>query len=174
MFKTTVTYLDFNDKPHVEDLYFHMMVPEWVDLEFNTEFDGSLSDYIKEAMKSGDGQKIYTFFKMMVVNSYGRRSEDGSEFIKKPEFSEKFLNSPAWEQFFLWLTDDTNGHKNAEAYWNGILPEAMRDKVKELEEAQGVAEKKDLKDMSKEELLLLMQKKMQEQQQTAIAVGNSV
>jgi hypothetical protein len=159
VFKTTVTYHDFNDKPHTEDLYFHMMAPEWADLEFNPEFDGSLNDYIKDAMESGEGRKIYTFFKMMVVNSYGRRSEDGSEFIKNPEFSEKFLNSPAWEQFFLWLTDDP---KNSEQFWNGLFPEAMKEKVAELEAAQNAAGKRKLNELSREELMVLFEKKLQE------------
>ena len=157
MFKRTVTYHDFNNKPHVEDLYFHMMTPEWADLEFNPTFDGSLSTYIKSAMTSGEGEKVYTFFKMMVVNSYGRRSEDGAEFIKKPEFTERFLNSPAWEQFFLWLTDDP---KNAEQFWNGIFPEALKDKVEALEASQSGNKK--IQDMSKEELLALYQKRVQE------------
>lgn len=158
MFKHHVTYRDFNNKPHNEDLYFHMMAPELADLEFNTTFDGSLSTYIKDAMTSGEGLKIYTFFKMLVVNSYGRRSEDGADFIKRPEFTEKFLNSPAWEQFFLWLTDDPN---NAELYWNGIFPEALKNKVNELEAAR--TSSKRLQDMSKEELVELMQKRVAEQ-----------
>lgn len=157
MFTIQVAYDDFNGKKHTEQLYFHMMVPEWADLEFNPMFDGSLSDYIKEAMSSGENAKIYTFFKMMVVNSYGRRSEDGSRFNKKPEWTEEFLNSPAWEQFFLWLTDDT---KQAQKYWDGIFPEAMKDKVAELEKGDGKTAPKKLSELSKEELVELMQKQM--------------
>lgn len=158
MFKTTVTYKDFNDKVHVEDLYFHMMAPEFADLEFNTDFgDTKMSDYIREAMASGDGRKVYTFFKLMIVNSYGRRSEDGSEFIKREEFTEKFLNSRAYEEFFMWLVTDP---KNAEKFWNGILPERIAEQAAELEAAN--AGKKNLKDMSKEELLELMQKRLAE------------
>lgn len=155
MFKTTVQFKDFNDNNVTEDLYFHMLAPEFADLQFNPTTGGDLSKYIKEAMRSGDGQKIYTFFKLLVVNSYGRRSEDGSKFIKKAEFSEEFLNSRAWEQLFLWLTDDP---KNAESFWNGIFPEAMRDKVRELEEKQGAA-KKELRELTKEDLVKMLQEK---------------
>lgn len=155
MFTTSVTYVDFNDKPHNEKLYFHMMVPEYADLQFNPTFDGSLSDYIKEAMLSGEGQKIYTFFKMMVVNAYGRRSEDGANFRKNPQWTEDFLNSRAWEQFFLWLTDDP---KNAEAFWNGIFPEAMREKVESIEGEKSI-EKKKLTELTQAELVELLQKK---------------
>lgn len=150
MFKHTVEYRDFNDKKIVEDLYFHMMAPEFADLEFNPTFkeEGGMSDYIKQAMSSGEGQKVYTFFKLMIVNSYGRRSEDGSEFVKKPEFTEKFLNSRAYEEFFMWLVMNP---KNAETFFNSLIPEKL------LKEVEGVEQnsKKSIQDMSREELQAL-------------------
>lgn len=159
MFKTTVKYKDFNDKPHVEDLYFHMMAPEFADLQFNTSFDshGGMSDFIRHAMQAGDGQKIYTFFKLMIVNSYGRRSEDGSEFVKSPAFTEKFLNSRAYEEFFMWLITDP---QNAEKYWNGIIPEKLAEQAAQIQDAN--AGKKALTDMTREELVELMAQKLAE------------
>lgn len=157
MFTTTVTYNDFNDNPITEKLYFHMMAPEFVDLEFNPSFEGGLGTYVREAMKSGEGAKVYTFFKLLIVNSYGLRSEDGSEFVKKPEFTEKFLNSRAYEEFFMWLVEDP---KNAEQFWNGIMPAKLADKVATIEASQDGDTKKHIKDMSKEELLELMQKRI--------------
>lgn len=156
MFKKTVTYKNFNDVECTEDLYFHMMAPEFADLEFNPTFGGSLASYIKEAMLSGEGQKVYTFFKMMIVNSYGRRSEDGSKFLKRPEFTEEFLNSPAYEQFFLWLTIESPDGKNGEAFWNAIIPESLRGKDGELEKQLG--DKRALKDLSRAELEALLEK----------------
>lgn len=157
MFKHPVVYIDFNNKPHNEDLYFHMMVPEFADLEFNPTFEGSLSDYVREAMRSGEGQKIYTIFKLLVVNSYGRRSEDGSRFTKKAEWTEEFLNSPAWEQFFLWLTDKEDG-SNAQLFWDGIFPEALRDRAEKVLEQEKAAPKKSIAEMSREEILELLEK----------------
>lgn len=159
LFSHRVTYKDFNDKQHTEDIYFHMLAPEWADLEFNPDFGGSMSDYIRNAMRSGDGAKVYTFFKLMIVNSYGRRSEDGSKFSKKAEWTEDFLNSLAYEEFFMWLVENP---KNAEKFWHGIVPQRMIDKAQEIE---GRA-KKDLKDLSKEELLELMRAKLEEKAPT--------
>ena len=157
MFKTTVTYKDFNGNEHVEELHFHMMAPEFADLQFNPTFENGLGEYVREAMKSGDGQKVYTFFKLMMVNSYGRRSEDGSRFVKKPEFTEDFLNSNAYEEFFMWLIGDP---KNAEAFWNGIVPEKIVSRVEQLESQGTGDQKKRLQDMSKEELVAMMQAKV--------------
>lgn len=159
MFTIQVAYEDLNGKKHNEQLYFHMMVPEWADLEFNATFDGSMSDYVKDAMQSGEGAKIYTLFKMLVANSYGRRTEDGAFFQKDPKWTEEFLNRPGWEQFFLWLTDDP---KNAQKFWEGIFPAAMQEKVAELEKAQGKTKEKRLSELTKEELVELMQKQLAE------------
>lgn len=153
MFTTTVTYKDFNDNTKTEQLFFHMMAPEFADLQFSTAFDGDLGDYIRDAMSSGEGQKIYTFFKLMIVNAYGRRSEDGSEFVKRPEFTEKFLNSRAYEEFFMWLVMDP---KNAEKFWNGIVPERLLETVNDLEQKG----KKKISELSREELEKLFLEKM--------------
>lgn len=162
MFKHSVVYVDYNGVPHNEDLYFHMMVPEFVDLEYNPSFDTSLSDYIKQEMGSGENRKVYTVFKLLVVNSYGRRSADGANFSKKAEWTEEFLNSQAWEQFFLWLTEGTEG-KNGQIFFNEIFPQSMRDQIAEKEKAQAeatgnsvavqqAAPKKTMSQMSREEL----------------------
>ncbi len=150
MFKTTVTYKDFNNVTHTEELYFHMMAPEFADLQFDPTVDGDFGAYIRNALKSGEGKKIYTFFKLLIVSSYGRRSEDGSEFIKRPEFTEKFLNTRAYEEFFMWLILDPS---NAAQFWNGIMPEALADKVAEIEAKQsGEGKPKKIQDMTREEL----------------------
>lgn len=160
MFQYTVAYKDYNGVEHVEKLNFHIMSPEIADLEFNPIFEGSMAEYIRTAMASGEGQKVYTFFKMMIVNSYGRRSEDGSRFIKKAEYTEDFLNSPAYERFFEWLTLDSPDGKNAEQFWLGIMPERITKDSSEIEAEAAKAGKKKIADMSREELVELMQQRV--------------
>jgi uncharacterized protein with von Willebrand factor type A (vWA) domain len=166
MFQYTVTYKDFNDVEHVEKLHFHIMVPEIADLEFNPVFDGSMGDYVRQAMASGEGQKIYTFFKMLIVNSYGRRSEDGAKFLKREEFTEDFLNSPAYEKFFEWLTLDSPDGKNAEKFWAGIMPERIIKEADAVEKEAAAAGKKDITQMTREELVEAMQKRVSDKEIT--------
>lgn len=158
MFKHTVTYNDFNGVQHVEDLYFHIMVPEFADLQFNPNFDGDMAEYIKEAMRSDEAQKVYTFFKLMIVNSYGRRVENGAEFYKKSEWTERFLNSLAYEEFFIWLIVDPN---NGADFFNALVPPRMVEMIAAAEEKKPAEEKlKKPQDMTKEELLALMQQRL--------------
>lgn len=155
MFSKVVQYEDHNGNAREESLHFHIMAPEFVDLEFNPTFEGGLGNYVQEAMRSGDGQKVYTFFKLLIVNSYGRRSADGAEFDKDPAWTEKFLNSLAYESFFLWLVDDP---KNAETFFNGIMPKKLLEKAKEAQ----LESKKDPRSMSLEELQAAYQAKLLE------------
>lgn len=166
MFHHIATYTDFNGKKKTEDLYFNIMAPELADLEFNPMFEdeGGLADYLRKAMESDDRRKVYTFFKLLIVNSYGRRTEDGEYFLKKPEWTDKFLNSAAYEEFFMWLLD--NNTKNAQKFWTEIMPQKIIAKAEELDKS--LAGKKNITDLSREELLALIEKRDSESTNKAI------
>lgn len=152
MFKHTVKYSDFNGKTVVEDLYFHLSTPEMLDLQFNPMVDGDFDKFIKNGVSSREGRKLWTIFKLLIVNSYGRRSEDGSRFVKKEEFTEEFLNSPAFEKFFEWLLLDSPDGKHGKEFYNAIMPERIRGDLADLEKTAESEGKKKLSEMSHEEL----------------------
>lgn len=153
MFKRTVNYKDFNGKDHAEDLYFNISTPEMMDLQFNPEVGGDLGEFVKAGIKSGDGRRLWIIFKLLIVNSYGRRSEDGAEFRKRAEWTEDFINSRAFEAFFEWLLLDSTDGAHAKEFYNAIMPERIRDAV-ELEDST-TTNKKKLSEMSREELQAL-------------------
>lgn len=166
MFSKDVKYTDFNGKEQTEKLHFHMMVPEFADLEFNPTFQGAtLSEWVRDGMTSGNMVKIYTIFKLLIVNSYGRRSEDGATFMKREVWTDQFLNSMAYEEFFVWLVRDP---KNAEKFWKAIVPE----KINELIPDNAINGKKELHEMSHQELLELYKKKEEELSRKALESGN--
>ncbi len=100
--------------------------------------------------------KIYVLFKMLIVNSYGRRSQDGANFIKKEEWTEEFLNSPAYEALFMWLMTDPD---NATAFYDGILPQKVLDQLQEIESKKSTesGEKPKIDQLSREELVKMIQ-----------------
>ena len=166
MFSKDITFEDFNGVPRSERFYFNMMVPEIADLNFDARVGKDLSSFMKDTVKSNDGERIYTFFKLLVICSYGRRSEDGAAFRKKSEWTEDFLASKAWEQLFLWLSDPNQGDKNLGAFWTGIFPPELMARAEALEGINNTG--KPVEELSKEELLELMR-----QQQQKLAASTS-
>jgi hypothetical protein len=127
VFKKSVIYKDFQDEPqeHTEDLYFHLTVPEFTELQFDEKYagDGGFGEHLLTVFKRNNNAEIWVLFTTMIMKSYGRRTEDGIRFVKKAEFLEEFVNSPQHEAFLMWLLD--NPTENTALFWNGIVPEAM-------------------------------------------------
>jgi len=151
VFSKTITYKDWNGTARNETLYFYISTPEMLDLQFNPMVEGDMDAWVKESIASGDGRKLWIVFKLLVANSYGRRSADGSEFDKDPEWTEKFLNSRQWEAFFEWLLLDAPDGKNAIVFYNEIMPERLRGD-NELPAVTPDTTKKKLTELSHEEL----------------------
>lgn len=152
MFHFKATYKDFNGDEHTEDLYFHLTSPEMLDLQFNPQVDGDLDKFIESGIRSGEGRKLWIIFKLLIVNSYGRRSDDGARFVKKPEFTEEFINSPQFEKFFEWLLLDSPDGKHGKEFYNAIMPERLKGELSALEAEKGPDTRKRLDQMSREEL----------------------
>lgn len=158
MYKYQAKFQDFDGNQKFEDIYFHMMAPEIADLEFEYQTDSTngFMDFVKDSLNTGDGRKVYAFFKLMIVKSYGRRSpDDASRFEKRPEWTREFLSSLAYENFFMFLVEDP---ANANLFFNGIMPQTLLEKAQAIEAQQSTTEKKPIQDMSKEEIAALMQK----------------
>lgn len=157
MFQHTVEYFDFNGAKRTEALHFHISTPEMMDLQYNPMVDGDLDKFITEGIQSGDGRKLWTIFKLLIVNSYGRRSADGSRFVKNPEFTEEFLNSPAYEKFFEWVLLDSPDGKHGTEFYNGIMSERLKADAAKLTKGGEKDNRPSLDQLSQEDLLRLLE-----------------
>lgn len=162
MFQHDVVYKDHNGKQHTETLYFHLTSPEMLDLQFNPMVDDDLDKFISEGIRSGEGRKLWIIFKLLIANSYGRRTEDGARFLKKTEWTEEFINgSPQFEKFFEWLLLDSPDGKHGKEFYNAIMPERLRGDLAKLEGEAGSA-KPSLKNIPREDLERMFLEKMAE------------
>lgn len=125
MLKKTFTYEDFNGETKTEDFYFNISKVELMELE--TEYEGGFSAYIEEISKSEDSKSALEVFKKIVDLAIGKRSADGSKFIKNAEIKEDFKYSPAYDELFMEIMSDA---KKAAAFIEGILPADLRDQAK--------------------------------------------
>lgn len=130
MLKKTIKYTNpFTDEEVEEDFYFNISKAELVEMEMSTT--GGLSDYLKRIVASEDTRKIMAEFKKIILTAYGKRSDDGRNFIKNQTLRDEFESSEAYSAFFMELITD-NSEERMAAFVNGIIPKGLSEDVAAL------------------------------------------
>lgn len=99
MIAKKINYTDFNGNEVEEVLHFNLTKAELTMLELGKK--GGTSEYIKEAVESGDSAKLVELFRDMLLASYGIKSEDGKRFVKNSRIREEFESSAAFSVLFM-------------------------------------------------------------------------
>ena len=124
MLRYPITYTNFNGDKVTETFHFHLSRPEVVQLE--ASIDGGLSGTLKAIVDSEDIRKIIEYFKIIILTSYGEKSDDGRHFRKSPEMARDFEQSAAFDELYMTLAGNA---EKAAAFVQGILPK-MEDQDK--------------------------------------------
>lgn len=114
MIKKTVKYTDFEGVEVIEDCYFHVTKQEAVTMAAE-----GVQEKLTAIAESGDPKLIMTTFEDIILNAYGRKSQDGRGFIKNETIREEFKNSLAFEEIFTELILDAHA---ASAFISAIIP----------------------------------------------------
>lgn len=117
MFKETVAYTDYNGNEREEDFFFNLTKAELSEMELTKE--GGLSTYIEKIAKAQDTAALITFFKELLIKSYGEKSADGRRFIKTQDVVEAFTQTEAFSILFMKYAFDDEA---AAKFINGITP----------------------------------------------------
>ena len=117
MLKKTITYTDYNGNEQTETHYFDLNEVEATEMELSVE--GGMSKKLEAIAKSEDKAAMFKFFKDLVAQSYGIKSEDGRRFIKSEKITEEFTQTRAYVALMMELSRD--GEKLA-AFFNGVIP----------------------------------------------------
>lgn len=133
MLKKTIKYTDFDGNQREEDFYFNLSSAEITEMELSTE--GGLEKKISTIIAAQKGEEIVGLFKDLVVSSYGEKSPDGRLFVKSPELSKAFLETGAYDKFFMELVTNADA---AAAFVNGILPDDLVEQVEKIKPANPV------------------------------------
>lgn len=129
MIKQTIKYENYNAETVEEDLYFNLTRLEMMDMEMDE--NGAMSQRIDRMKKAKDARAAYYEVKEIVIKSFGIRSEDGKYFHKNEKIREDFLNSAAYDEFFMSLFGDT---QKVVDFVNGIVPaEAIKKAMADAE-----------------------------------------
>lgn len=130
MLKKSITFETFNGETVTEDHYFHLSKADLVELEVSHK--GGLSGWIDRIVSTQDGKALIDEFKKLILWSYGKKSDDGSRFVKTQELREEFQSSPAYEELFMELV--TNADAAAE-FVNGIVPKGLGKDVEKMKDS---------------------------------------
>lgn len=130
MFIKTITYTDYDGLERTEDFRFNLTQAELVDM--NVSMEGKMDQILDRIIKEKDIKQVMERFKELIKLSYGVKSDDGRRFVKNQEVLDAFLQTPAYDKFFMELATDTDA---AAAFVNGIMPS-----IPENDKAKKVAE----------------------------------
>jgi hypothetical protein len=118
MIKQDITFENFDGETVTETHYFHLSKSELLDMA--SEGDGGLASRLVNLGTNPDGGAVVRTFKDVIRASYGQRVDgSGSQFFKRPDLTEAFLGSLAFDQL---LTDLLTDVPAAISFINGLIP----------------------------------------------------
>lgn len=160
MLKKSITFEDYNGNQVTEDFFFNFSKAELIEMEMIEQ--GGLTKLLQKIIDEQDGSKIIEMFKRIILQSVGRKSEDGRRFIKSDEIRREFEQTDAYSTLFMELATDA---KAASDFMNGVIPASLAAEVEKATQSRPVQEvvlpEPPLETLSREELLALAQKHKQ-------------
>lgn len=120
MYKETIAFTDYNGIDRQEDFYFNLNESEVMKMELSVP--GGLTAMMQRIVQKIDGQQIIDTFEELIRRSYGEKSPDGREFVKSPELTKKFMETEAYNKFFMKICTDSQA---ATKFFNGIIPQKV-------------------------------------------------
>ena len=127
MYKKTITYKDYNGEERTEDFYFHLNQAELTKMQL--EIPGGLTGMIDRITQRKSGPDIMEVFNTLIEKSYGVKSPDGRKFVKSKEILDDFLQTEAYNAFFMEIVTSADA---AADFFNKIIPDmsAFEEKAK--------------------------------------------
>jgi len=129
MIKKTITYTDYDGLQRTEEFRFHLTEAEMFELEIATP--GGYTNLIKKIMDTKDTAGMVKLYKELILKTYGEKSPDGKRFMKSPEISKAFEETPAYNELFMELVQDA---KKFADFITGVMPDNLRQEVLKSQE----------------------------------------
>ena len=99
MYAKTITYTDYDGNQRTETFYFNLTKTELIKME--TSVDGGMAQLLKKIIDENDTKNIMKYFDIIIKNAYGVKSPDGRRFVKSKELVDEFMQTEAYDKFFL-------------------------------------------------------------------------
>lgn len=141
MIKKTIAFTNYLGEKETGDFYFNLSKGELVMMQMSAidQQTESFQDKVEKIGKRLQGKALMEMFQEIIELSYGVRSTDGKNFIKKAEHFEEFKSSDAYSELIVELCSSAEG---AAAFINGLIPANLRNEVnQEVSKAQTARER---------------------------------
>lgn len=113
----TIEYIDYDGKPQKDVCYFNMTKAEIAGMQ--VRMNGKFIDHLKDLASGNQVEELFGFFKEIILDSYGEKSEDGKRFYKTPEMRRDFEFSIAFSEL---ITELLQNPKDVAKFTRAILP----------------------------------------------------
>lgn len=117
MIKWPIEYTTYDGEKIKEDFYFHLNKAELTKMQFDV--NGAYSQYIERIQNERDLKALGEEYSKLILNSYGKKSDDGKIFRKSKELRDDFECSEAYSVLYMELLSDAD---KAAKFARGILP----------------------------------------------------
>ena len=122
MIKWPVTYTDYNGDVVNEDYYFNLNKAELIQMQFDA--NGTYAGFIQRIVDDRDYKSLGKEFRKIILDAYGKKSDDGRRFIKNQEMRDEFEQSEAYATIYYDLLSDED---KMTKFIQGILPADLRE-----------------------------------------------
>lgn len=119
-----IKWKDFDGNDREETFRFYLSKGELIDMQMS-EY-GGLDKLLQKIIDTKDQVKLWQYFRDIIINSYGEKSPDGRNFIKKDKDGRRlvddFLTTEAYGELMMKLISDA---KYAAEFVNDLIPEGL-------------------------------------------------
>lgn len=127
MFKTTITFENYEGEEITKTLYFRLTQAEIVNAEFNSP-DGSVLDMLRKMANEKNMKLIVPLVKRFMLMSYCERQEDGT-LLKNQEMRDRFESSDEFSELFMQLISDIDALSE---FINNIVPKSSQKDIETM------------------------------------------
>ena len=136
MLKEHLVYKDFEGNRRERDFYFNLTAQEISEMELS--LNGGLHKFMEKVAQEEDQARLVQYFKEFLLKSYGKKSNDGENFVKNDQIREEFQSSMAFNEFWMRFVTEKGAFEN---FIKGVIPADLDKYTQE----QNASNKSDIK-----------------------------
>lgn len=138
-----IKYSGYDGQEHEDKFYFNLNETELIELNYSKK--GGYQAWLERIVNEHDNTKIVPLVRQIILTSYGKKSDDGVNFIKSSQISDQFYHSDAYNKLFLKLFLDTNEFVK---FCTDLIPKDLSEGVKQYINDADDPEAKELKELA--------------------------